>query len=252
MAKAWFAAALLALGGVAPAMAAEADFAAAVATDGRAESDVALDASRKPAEVLAFLGLEPGDVALDIFSGGGYYSQIMGRAVGPDGEVIAQNPPPFVRSERAMRKWRDVMLTTPNVLLLPQSFDDFAPGENRFDFALLHLVYHDLYWESERFRVPRVVPAAVLAKLFAAMKPGGVVGVIDHKAAAGGDTRAVVEALHRIDEDVVKADFAAAGFVLDGESDLLADPADDLTKNVFDESIRGETDRFVLRFRKPQ
>ncbi|OYX46699.1 MAG: hypothetical protein B7Y97_13300 [Sphingomonas sp. 32-66-10] len=176
---------------------AQADLSAAVAGPGRPVDQIALDAGRKPAEVLAFLGLKPGDVAADIMAGSGYYTEIMARAVGPKG-----------------------------------------------------LVYHDLYWESAQYKVPRVDPAAFLKSLYAATKPGGIVGVVDHVGAAG-DTRAIVDALHRIDPAVIKADFKAAGFILEGESPLLRVVGDDIAKLVFDPAVRGKTDRVVYRFRKP-
>jgi predicted methyltransferase len=116
---------------------------------------------------------------------------------------------------------------------------------------MLHLVYHDAYWESAQYKLPRVDPNYVLRSLWDAMKPGGIVAVIDHVARPGGDTRAVVEATHRIDPAVVRADFERAGFVLEAELNLLRNPADDLARNVFDPAIRGRTDRIVYRFRKP-
>lgn len=109
--------------------------------------------------------------------------------------------------------------------------------------------YHDLYWESEQYKIPHTDPKAFLKALYAAVKPGGVVGVIDH-VGPGGDTRAVVEKLHRIDPATVAADFTAAGFKLEAKSALLANPADDHGKMVFDPAIRGKTDRFLYRFRK--
>ena len=95
-------------------------------------------------------------------------------------------------------------------------------------------------------------PDAWLKVVYAAMKPGAVVGIIDHVAKPGGDTRAVVEKLHRIDPAVVKADFKRAGFVLEATSDLLRNPADDHSLSVFDPKIRGKTDRFIFKFRKPR
>jgi predicted methyltransferase len=112
---------------------------------------------------------------------------------------------------------------------------------------MISLNYHDLYWESARYGIPRTDPAAFLRTLHAAMKPGGIVGIIDH-AGAPGDTRAIVEKLHRIDPQTVKADFEAAGFTLQAESPLLANPADDHQTLVFDPAIRGKTDRFLFRF----
>jgi predicted methyltransferase len=96
-----------------------------------------------------------------------------------------------------------------------------------------------------------VEPDAFLRTVFQSLKPGGTMAVIDHVANPGGDTRAVVQALHRIDPATIRADFARAGFVFDGESNLLRNPADDHSKLVFDPSIRGHTDRIVYRFRRP-
>lgn len=226
------------------------DFAAAVAASGRAESDVALDGSRKPAEILAFMGLETGDAVLDIFAGGGYYSEIMGAAVGPNGSVVAVNPPQFVSSDAAKEKWAGITTRQPGVSMMPSQLGDFTAEPNSYDFAMMHLIYHDLYWESERFKMARMDPAVFLTKLYAGMKPGGIVAVVDHVGNAG-DTRAVVEKTHRIDPATAKADFEKAGFVLEAESDMFANSEDDLEKNVFDPSVRGKTNRFVMKFRKP-
>ncbi|MFD2430274.1 hypothetical protein ACFSUK_23580 [Sphingobium scionense] len=124
-------------------------------------------------------------------------------------------------------------------------------GGDSFDFTIINLSYHDLYWQSDKFGIPRTDPDAFVKTLYAATKPGGIVGIIDH-AGPVGDTRAVVDKLHRIDPAVVKADFLRAGFVLEAQSPLLANPADDHSKLVFDPAIRGKTDRFLYRFRKPK
>lgn len=226
------------------------DFVAAVASPGREEADTALDASRQPVETLAFMELETGDAVLDIFAGGGYYSEIMGAAVGAGGSVVAVNPPQFVSSDAAKAKWAGITTRQSGVSMMPSQLGDFTPEANRYDFAMMHLIYHDLYWESEKFKVARMDPAAILTKLYAGMKPGGIVAVIDHVGNAG-DTRAVVEKTHRIDPATAKADFEKAGFVLEAESDMFANPDDDLEKNVFDPSVRGKTNRFVMKFRKP-
>lgn len=234
----------------APAQAAPADVAGAVAAPGRPAEAVALDAGRKPAAVLGFLGLEAGDDALDLMTGAGYYAEIMAKAVGPEGSVTAWEPANFY-DDKAKKGLGELTARAPNVKLAvsPPTEIGFAPGS--FDFVLMHMVYHDLYWESEKYKFPRLEPDKVLATLFSATRPGGIVGVVDHVAAAGGDTRKVVDGLHRIDPAVVRADFERAGFVFDGESDLLRNPADDRAKLVFDPKVRGKTDRIVYRFRKP-
>ena len=233
------------------AYAAPADVAAAVATAGRPAEATKLDESRKPAEVLAFLGLEQGDRVLDLFTGGGYYAEIMAKAVGPQGAVVAWEPANFV-DDVGTRNFEALQGRAPNVDLLVSPADALSLPERSFDFVLMHMIYHDLYWESAEYKFPRVDPDAALAEVFAAVKPGGTVGVVDHVAAPGGDTREVVAKLHRIDPAVVRADFERAGFVFDGESALLRNPADDHAKLVFDPTVRGKTDRIVYRFRKPE
>ena len=227
-----------------------ADVAAAVAGSGRPADAVALDASRKPAEVLRFLGLEQGDRALDLFAGSGYYTEIMARAVGPKGLALAWDPANFV-TDKGRAAFAELKTRTPNAGLMVTPADALALPTDAFDFVLLHMVYHDTYWQSEKYKFPRMDPAGFLRTVYAATKPGGIVGVVDHVATAGGDTRDVVEKLHRIDPAKVRADFEAAGFVFDGESDLLRMRDDDHSKNVFDPAVRGKTDRFVYRFRKP-
>jgi predicted methyltransferase len=231
--------------------AAPANVAAAVAAKGRPASARELDASRKPVEVLRFLGLERGDRALDLFSVGGYYAEIMARAVGPRGVVVAWEPANFY-DEEARANWEALRKRAPNARVQVASAAQLALAPNSFDFAMLHLNYHDTYWESAEFGLPRMDPAAFLAKVHAAMKPGAVIGVVDHVAKPGGDVREVVEKLHRIDPAVIRADFERAGFAFDSESDLLRNPADTHDKVVFDPQVRGKTDRVLYRFRKPR
>ncbi len=243
------AALLLAAAPLATLHAAPANVAAAVADTTRPAEERALDAGRKPVEVLRFLGLETGDRVLDVMTGSGYYAELIAKAVGPKGSVVALEPPVFL-SDKGKASWDGLQARAPNVELLLQMPGEMKLAPASFDLALLHLVYHDFYWESAQYKFPRMDPDAALTALFAAMKPGGVVGVVDHVGKAG-DTRAAADKLHRIDPATVKADFLRAGFVLDGESDLLRVPADDGSKLVFDPAVRGKTDRIVYRFRKP-
>ena len=236
---------------VSAAPATPADVAAAVSAPGRPADQVALDANRKPAEVLAFLGLERGDRVLDYFTGSGYYAEIIARAVGPQGSVMGWNPPAAAANERIRTALAGIHQRSPNAVFISSPVTALNFPREAFDMVLLSLAYHDAYWQSERFQVPRIDPAIVTRAVFEATRPGGTVAVIDHVANPGGDTREVVEALHRIDPAVIRADFERAGFEFVGESDLLRVPADDHSKNVFDPSIRGNTDRVVYRFRRP-
>lgn len=228
------------------AIAKPADYAAAIGFKDRPAEAVAMDAGRHPAEILDFMGLKPGMAAYDMITGSGYYAEIMARAVGPKGSVVAFEPAAFYTRSKA---GLDALAAREPNVKIDTDMRASLPADT-YDFAMIHLNYHDLYWESEKFGVPRVDPDKVLALLFASMRKGGVVAVVDHVGPAG-NTRAVVDKLHRIDPETVKADFRRAGFVLDGESPLLRNPADDHTKNVFDAAVKGKTDRFAFRFKKP-
>lgn len=222
----------------------------AVAMNDRPAEARALDDSRRPVEVLKFLGLKRGDRVLDMMTGSGYYAEIMGNAIGSYGTVLAEEPPVFA-DEKSRAAFALLTRRVPNVTLLEVMPADIDPPENGIDFTLMHLVYHDTYWTSAKYKFPAMNPDALLKRLYAATKPGGIVGVVDHAAAPGGDPRAVADKLHRIDPAVVKADFARAGFKLEAESDLLRVATDDHSKLVFDPAVKGKTDRFAMRFRKP-
>lgn len=226
--------------------------AAAVAAPDRPADQVELDAGRKPAEVLTFFGLKPGDRVLDVMAGGGYYTEIMARAVGPKGYVMALEPPQFVKTDKAKAAWDALIERDKNVGLMLMSPQNVALAPDSYDFVLMHLVYHDAYWESAKYDFKRMDPATFLKVVFSATKPGGIVGVVDHVGQPADDTRATVDKLHRMDPAVIKADFLAAGFVFEGESAVLANPADDHKTLVFDPAIRGKTDRVVYKFRRPK
>jgi predicted methyltransferase len=250
--RAFIIAALLASTVPAAAWAEPANVAASVgATASRTEANVKLDEGRKPAELLSFLGLEKGARVLDMFGANQYWAEIIAPAVGPDGFVVVWQPNQFLNDKRKAT-FAEFAGRQKNVLLINSPFEQPSIGMGAYDFILMNLDYHDVYWESTDRKISRMEPDAWLQRLFAAAKPGATVGIIDHIAAPGGDTREVVEKLHRIDPAVVKADFLRAGFVLEGESDILKNPTDDHTINVFDERIRGKTDRFIFKFRKPQ
>jgi predicted methyltransferase len=229
-----------------------ADVAASVAaTAARTDTNVKLDADRKPAEVLTFLGLEKGMRVIDMFGANQYWAEITAPAVGPNGLVVVWQPNQFL-SDKRRATFAEFAGRQKNVILLNGPFEAPQLGTGEYDFLLMNLDYHDVYWESTERKISRMDPDTWLKALYQAMKPGGVLGIIDHAATPGGDTRAVVEKLHRIDPAVVKADFQRAGFVLEAESDMLKNPADDHSLNVFDDKIRGKTDRFLFKFRKPQ
>jgi predicted methyltransferase len=225
--------------------------AAAVAAPGRTPDNVKLDESRKPAEVLHFLGLRRGMNVIDLFGGNKYWAEIMAPAVGPKGKVLVWEPAQFYDAD-SKKAFAEFTAKDPNVSIVSTPFEAIALPRNFADFVMLNLNYHDTYWQNAKYGIPRMEPAAFLKTVYAAMKPGAVIGVIDHIANPNDDTRATVEKYHRIDPNVVKADFKRAGFQLVGSSEILRNPADDHSLLVFDPKIKGKTDRFVFKFRKPR
>jgi predicted methyltransferase len=223
----------------------------AIAHPDRPSQDREQDSHRKPAEILDFVGVGRDMHVMDVFSAGGYYTELLARVVGPEGRVIAYNNPPYARFAEKGIAARYAGDRLPNVRQVTSTIEDLDLEPASLDAAIFIMSYHDLYWRPADGSWPPTDPALLLGKLHAALKPGGVIVVQDHVATAGGDTAEVVAKLHRIDPAVVKADFAKAGFTLDGESDVLAHPDDAHTIMVFDEAIRGKTDQFLFRFRKP-
>lgn len=224
--------------------------AAAANSAARTADNLKLDESRKPVELLNYLGLQQGAQVLDMFGANKYWAEIVAPAVGAKGHVTVWQPTQFL-SDKNRVPFEEFAARAKNVSLISSPFEAPDLPAAKFDFALINLDYHDTYWESTQFKIPRQEPDAWLKRLYAAMKPGAKIGVVDHVAVAG-DTRATVEKLHRIDPKVVEADFKRAGFVLVGTSDLLRNPADDHSLNVFDPAIRGKTDRAVFKFKKPR
>ena len=230
----------------------KADIVAAAVADSthRSEKNIKLDESRKPAEVLKFLGLKPGMRVADPFGGNLYWAEITTPIVGPKGRVTIWEPKQFYDQE-AYDKFTAFKATHPNAWERVSPFEAPDLPAAAYDFMLINLDYHDVYWESAKNKVVRMDPDAWLKVIYASMKPGAVVGVIDH-VANPGDPRVTVEKMHRIDPAVIKADFKRAGFKLEAESNMLRNPADDHSLLVFNKAIRGHTDRVVLKFRKPR
>ena len=240
----------LALTPAAAAPAAKVTVATAMADPSRDADNVKLDEGRKPAQVLAFLDLKPGMHVLDLFGANRYWSEIIAPTLGPKGSYTVWEPTQFY-SDKTKTAFAAYQAKNPNVSIVSSPFEAPELKPNSADFVILNDNYHDTYWQNEKYKIPQMDPNAFLKALYAAVKPGGIVGVIDHIANPNDDTRATVEKLHRIDPAVVKADFERAGFKFVGSSDLLRHPSDDHTLLVFDPKVRGQTDRFIYKFRKP-
>jgi predicted methyltransferase len=228
-----------------------ATIAAAVAATDRNPDNVKLDEGRKPAQVLQFLGLRPGVHVLDLFGANAYWAEIMAPAIGPKGHDTVWEATQFY-SDKTKESFEAFAAKHPNVSIVVSPFEAPNLPKNYADFVILNDNYHDTYWQSDKYKIPRMDPHAFLEAVYASMKSGAVIGVIDHIANPNDDTRATVEKFHRIDPNVVKADFKRAGFVFVKSSDMLRNPADDHTLLVFDPKVRGHTDRFVFEFRKPR
>lgn len=224
--------------------------ASAIASSERLAGDSEQDGWRKPADILSFLGLEPGMHVIDYFAGGGYYTELMARVVGPQGRVIAYNNDAYVKyagDKPAQRYGSDRL---PNVTPVASAVEELSLEPASLDAALFVQSYHDLHWRAKDGSWAPTDPAKALARLVPALKPGAAVVVVDHVAAAGSDPAVSVDALHRIDPAVVKRDFEAAGLQFEAENTTFRNSADDHTRSVFDPSIRHRSDQFVYRFRK--
>jgi predicted methyltransferase len=243
---------LVALSGLATGVAAQpaipAYVKAAVADPGRSEMMRSRDAARKPAALLAFSGIKPGDKVGDLIPGGGYFTGLFSLVVGPAGHVYSIWPKEYAKEDAEETKGLRNGMTDPrfaNVTILIQPAAAFAAPES-LDLVWTSQNYHDY---PDPFMGP-TNPAVLDKAVYAALKPGGVFMVVDHVAAAGSGMRDT-NTLHRIDPAIVKAQVTAAGFVYEGESMVLHNAEDPHTALVFDKSIRGHTDQFVYKFRKP-
>ena len=234
-----------------PAVAAPTTIAAAVAASDRNPDNVKLDEGRKPAQVLAFLGLKPGMKVLDLFGGNAYWAEIMAPVVGPKGHDTVWEPTQFY-NDKTKASFEAFAAKHPNVSITVSPFEAPDLPKNYADLVILNDNYHDTYWQNAKYKIPQMDPNAFVKAVYQSMKPGAVIGVIDHIANPNSDTRATVEKMHRIDPNVVKADFKRAGFVFVKSSDVLRNPADDHSLLVFDPKVRGKTDRFVFLFKKPR
>lgn len=220
----------------------------AALSDPARKEDAANDDSRKVAAVMTFSQVKPGQKVLELVPGKGYWTRVFSHIVGPKGHVYTVWPKEMEKfAAKSLASWQELVKQPPynNVSLLEQPAATLSAPE-KVDLVFTSQNYHDYH---DSFMGP--ADLGVFGKqVLAALKPGGVFIVIDHTATAGSGLEAT-DTLHRIDPEVVKKEMTAAGFVFDGSSDALHNAADPLTAKVFDASIRGHTDQFIFRFRKP-
>ena len=249
MTRRWMitAAAILALSGPTVQAAVPANIAAALADKSRPTDDVARDAVRKPGEVLALGEVKTGGKVVDLVMGGGYFTRILSGAVGPKGQVIGYQPTEFIQFQASYgENQKKVAAAYANVTPLTATFGamDLPDG---MDLVLTVQNYHDLHLKP----FPADTATKVNAEIFKSLKPGGIYLIVDHTALAGSGLDAA-DKIHRIDPAIVRKEVEAAGFKLETESAILAEPADPKTGNVFAPAIRGKTDQFIMKFRKPK
>jgi predicted methyltransferase len=222
----------------------------AVADSNRPETDRSRDANRKPAACLAFAGVKPGEQVVELLPGSGYFTRLFSDIVGPKGKVYAVAPPrrpntPADRPDPAAPV--QAIAGDPhysNVVVMVGRFSDLQLPKD-VDLVWTSQNYHDLH------NIANVNVLDIDKGVFAALKPGGIYLVLDHSAEQGSGFRDT-STLHRIDEEAVKKEVMLAGFEFLGESEALRNPNDPRTAKVFDPSIRGKTDQFILKFRKPK
>lgn len=214
----------------------------AVRHDSRTEEMTARDTQRKPAEVLALAGVQPGDTVVEFAGFGNYYTTLLAQIVGPEGQVHIYDLPYTGRFGGAGNV--AFVGANPQVSYHLGSYNHAVFPDN-VDVVMNVLYYHDMHIEDNNVDV-----AALNRRIYDALKPGGAYLIIDHNAEAGSGKRDV-NTVHRIDPAVIREELQAAGFELAEESDMLANPDDDLTKGPFDEGMRGNTDRTIFKFVKP-
>ena len=220
----------------------------AMAHPDRMESDLKRDERSHPEVIIKLLEIKEGDRVADIFAGGGYYSELIGRVVSPGGEVLLHNNKPYASfAGKALEKrFKDRELV--GVTRLDSEADDLGLGENSLDAAMIIMSYHDLYHTEEGW--PPIDAADFMGQIVRALKPGGRFLLVDHAARTGTGNSAAQD-LHRIEEAFVRQDVENFGLRYTGSSDVLRNPKDDGSLSPFNPLVRGQTDRFILVFKKP-
>lgn len=222
----------------------------AVSDPHRPEADILADGNRKPDQILAFFDLRPGMNVLDVFSGGGYYTELAARVVGATGHVDAHNNAPYVNyigADKLEARYGEDRL--PNVSQLLQDANSLDLAKNHYDRILFILSFHDLYHVDEKNGWAKIDDKVFMQRLLASLKPGGILGIVDHAAPADSGTE-VGNTLHRIDPELIRQKMLDWGFKLVGEADFLYNPEDPLNVPMWDPKIRKKTHRVVMKFTK--
>ncbi|MCK5040651.1 MAG: class I SAM-dependent methyltransferase [Sphingomonadales bacterium] len=223
----------------------------AVADPDRLAVDLARDENRKPVEILKFFGVKPGMNVIDVFSGGGYYTQILDNIVGSDGAVIAHNNQGYKDFAKSELEDRYGAGRLENTVQYWAEANELSFEPESADLVVIILGVHDVYYKPQDQSWPTIEEDKFYNAIIGAIKEGGVLGIIDHRAEAGAP-ETTGHMIHRIDPAIIIRELSKRGMVLEAESDILANPDDTLQTPMWDPEIKGRTDRFVLRFRKPE
>ncbi|MGI9223718.1 MAG: class I SAM-dependent methyltransferase [Woeseiaceae bacterium] len=227
------------------------DIAEALASPARTDADRERDGRDKPQQVLEFAGFGKGMLIADVFGGGGYYSEILSVLVGDEGKILLVNNAPYdayVKKELTPRL-ADNRLPNVEYLLVPN--DAMGLGGDRLDGALIIMSYHDLFYADPEDGWPAIDGEQFIDQIVTALKPGGRLLIVDHAARAGTGSDDT-QSLHRIDEDFAVAELSARGLRWVGSTPDLRNADDDRSLSAFDPAIRGQTDRFVHVYEKPE
>lgn len=242
---------LISLGSLALAAPAAADPSAiekSIANPERTAADRERDAREKPAEVLAFAGVQPGMVVADIFAAGGYYTELLAGVVGDGGRVLAINNMPYAgyAKDDIKARYTEGRLKNVERRLVEASYMQIEPKS--VDLAVIVMSYHDVYWVDEKEGWPAINTDAFVEGIKRMLKPGGKLLIIDHNAAPGTGIEAASK-LHRLNEEWSKKSLTAHGFIFEKAYQGLRNKDDQLDKMVFDPAVKGKTDRYVHLYR---
>src|SRR5678816_3915330 len=231
-----------------PILAADPAIDKSIASPERTAEDRERDARDKPAEVLAFAGVKPGMTVADIFSAGGYYTELLAGVVGPTGKVLAINNVPYANFAKDDIKKRFTEGRLKNVQPRIVEASHMYIDPKSVDLAIIVMAYHDVYWINEKDNWPQIDTDGFIESVKRMLKPGGKLLIIDHNAAAGTG-KEIAGKLHRLNEDWARKSLEAHGLVFENAYDGLRNKNDQLDKHVYDPAVKGKTDRYVHLYR---
>ena len=231
-----------------PVLAADSAIEKSIASPDRTAEDRERDARDKPAEVLAFAGVKPGMTVADIFSAGGYYTELLAGVVGPTGKVLAINNVPYAgfAKDDIKKRFTEGRLKNVQPRIVEASHMYIEP--KTVDLAIIVMAYHDTYWIDEKENWPQIDNDGFIESLKRMLKPGGKLLIVDHNAAPGTG-KEVAGKLHRLNEDWARKSLEAHGFVFEKSYEGLRNENDQLDKMVYDPAVKGKTDRYVHLYR---